>query len=57
MNKEKEIEEIAKELHCATNESFISCRKIKAVRNILSQEHCERMSIKARLNYKSLLST
>ncbi len=28
MNKEKEIEEIAKELHCATNESFISCRKI-----------------------------
>ena len=48
---------MAKELHCATNESFISCRKIKAVRNILSQEHCERMSIKARLNYKSLLST
>ncbi len=31
MNKEKEIEEIAKELHCATNESFISCRKIARI--------------------------
>ncbi len=31
MNKEKEIEEMAKELHCATNESFISCRKIARI--------------------------
>lgn len=31
MDKEKEIEEMAKELHCATNESFISCRKIARI--------------------------
>lgn len=31
MNKEKEIEDMAKELHCATNESFISCRKIARI--------------------------
>ena len=31
MNKEKEIEEMAKELHCATNESFVSCRKIARI--------------------------
>lgn len=31
MNQEKEIEEMAKELHCATNESFISCRKIARI--------------------------
>lgn len=31
MNKEKDIEEMAKELHCATNESFISCRKIARI--------------------------
>lgn len=31
MNKTKEIEEMAKELHCATNESFISCRKIARI--------------------------
>ena len=27
----KEIEEMAKELHCATNESFIDCRKIARI--------------------------
>lgn len=31
MNKEKDIKEMAKELHCATNESFISCRKIARI--------------------------
>ncbi len=31
MDKEKEIEEMAKELHCATNESYISCRKIARI--------------------------
>lgn len=31
MDKEKEIEEMAKELHCATSESFISCRKIARI--------------------------
>lgn len=31
MNKEKEIEEMAKELNCATNESFVSCRKIARI--------------------------
>ncbi len=31
MDKEKEIEEMAKELHCATNESFVSCRKIARI--------------------------
>lgn len=31
MNQAKEIEEMAKELHCATNESFISCRKIARI--------------------------
>ncbi len=31
MNKAKEIEEMAKELHYATNESFISCRKIARI--------------------------
>lgn len=31
MDKEKEIEDMAKELHCATNESFISCRKIARI--------------------------
>lgn len=31
MDKEKEIEAMAKELHCATNESLISCRKIARI--------------------------
>lgn len=31
MDKEKEIEKMAKELHCATSESFISCRKIARI--------------------------
>ena len=30
-DKEKQIQEMAKELHCATNESFISCRKIARI--------------------------
>lgn len=30
-DKEKQIQEMAKELHCATNESFISCRKIASI--------------------------
>ena len=31
MDKEKEIEGMANELHCATNESLISCRKIARI--------------------------
>lgn len=31
MDKEKEMEGMANELHCATNESFISCRNIARI--------------------------